>query len=67
MEALTPEELAWLAMDEKRWARARTIAAAHPDLDLGDLYHTLVNFERTPDERLALDRRLPKLAPPAPR
>jgi len=40
-------------MDERRWQRAHEIIATHPELDVSDVYHTLVNLERTPAERLA--------------
>jgi len=50
---LSEAEREWLVMDERRWRRAHDIVAAHPELDVSDVYHTLVNLERTPLERLA--------------
>jgi hypothetical protein len=34
------------------WRRAHDIISRRPDLDVGDVYHTLKNFERSPSERL---------------
>lgn len=53
VEELSEEERAWLERDEALWRRARAIAERHPHLDVGDLYHTLVNLQRSPAERLA--------------
>lgn len=39
--------------NEALWRRAHAIVDAHPHLDVSLLYHTLVNFRRTPEERLA--------------
>jgi hypothetical protein len=39
--------------DEVRWQRAFAIVVERPDLDVGDVYHAIVNLERTPAERLA--------------
>jgi len=50
---LSPEERAWVERDELRWRRAHAIVARHPELDVTDVYHTIVNMERTPAERLA--------------
>jgi hypothetical protein len=50
---LSPEQRAWLEHDEELWRRARAIAARHPDMDVGDIRHTLYNLERSPEERLA--------------
>jgi hypothetical protein len=49
---LAPEQRAWLARDEKRWRRAHAIAAAHPGVDVGGVYHVLRNLEKTPSQRL---------------
>ncbi|MBM4361216.1 MAG: hypothetical protein FJ104_00950 [Deltaproteobacteria bacterium] len=49
---LDPEQRAWLEADEALWRRAHRICASHPELDVGDVYHTLRNLLRTPSERL---------------
>jgi hypothetical protein len=49
---LSPAEQAWLEADEALWQRAHRIQLANPALDVGDLYHTLRNFQRSPAERL---------------
>jgi hypothetical protein len=51
-DQLTDAERAWLEADERCWTRARRIADVHAQLDLTDIYHTLKNFERSPEERL---------------
>lgn len=53
---LTAEQRAWLERDEELWRRAHAIVSATPRgaaLDVGDVYHAVVNLERTPAERLA--------------
>ena len=52
VESLTPAEREWLTADEVLWQRARRIVAQNPDLDPSDVYHTLRNFQRSPEERL---------------
>ena len=52
----TAEQRAWLERDEELWRRAYAIVSASPrgaELDVGDVYHAIVNLERTPAERLA--------------
>jgi hypothetical protein len=49
---LSPAERAWLETDEALWQRAHRIAQENPALDVGDVYHTLRNFQRSPSERL---------------
>jgi hypothetical protein len=49
---LTDEERAWIVRDEARWRRARDIAAQHPGMDAGGVYHVLRNLEKTPTDRL---------------
>jgi hypothetical protein len=51
-QQLTDAERAWLEEDQALWERATEIALRHPDLDVGGLYHTLRNLQRTPEERL---------------
>ena len=51
-ESLTDAERAWLVRDEARWQRARAIAAGHPGMDAGGVYHVLRNLEKSPSERL---------------
>jgi hypothetical protein len=52
VEGLTPAELEWLVADEALWQHAYRIVEQNPELDSGDVYHTLRNFQRTPQERL---------------
>lgn len=52
-EELGPEEQAWVRQNEALWRRAHAIVASHPELDVSLVYHTLVSFQRTPEERLA--------------
>jgi len=52
LESLTPAERVWLIADEALWQRAHRIAGQNPELDAGDVYHTLRNFQRSPQERL---------------
>lgn len=51
-EALSDEQRAWLEGDEAVWRRAHAIVAKHPHLDPGDVYHVLINLQRSPSERL---------------
>jgi hypothetical protein len=53
-DALTPEQQAWARRSESLWRRARQIAAAHPDVDAGDIYHALRCLDLSPAERLRL-------------
>jgi hypothetical protein len=52
-EQLSPEERAWLERDEAVWRRAHAIVARLPHLDVSDVYHALINLQRSPTERLA--------------
>jgi hypothetical protein len=52
MNAMTQEERAWLARDEQRWRQAHEIVRSRPGVDVGGVYHVLVNLEKTPAERL---------------
>jgi hypothetical protein len=52
LESLTPAEREWLAADEALWQRAHRIVAQNAALDPSDVYHTLRNFQRSPEERL---------------
>lgn len=52
LAGLTPEQRAWLVTDERRWQRARAIAARHPGMDFSGVYRVLRNLEKTPTERL---------------
>ena len=52
VESLTPAEREWLIADEGLWQRAHRIVAQNPELDVSDVYHTLRNFQRSPQERL---------------
>jgi hypothetical protein len=49
---LSSAERVWLEADEALWQRAHRIAHENPALDIGDVYHTLRNFQRSPSERL---------------
>lgn len=51
-DPLSPDERAWVLMDDRRWERARRIVQRHPHLDLSGVYHTLIQLERSPAERL---------------
>ena len=50
--SLTAAEREWLTADEALWQRAHRIVTETPTLDVGDVYHTLRNFQRSPAERL---------------
>jgi len=50
---LTEAERAWARHSEELWAQARSIAAACPNIDAGDVYHSLRCLELSPSERLA--------------
>jgi len=52
-EELRADEQAWVQAEELRWRRAWEIVAAHPHLDVSLVHHTLVAFERSPEERLS--------------
>lgn len=52
-EDLSDDEKAWAVEHEALWRRAHEIALSRPELDVSLLYHTLVNFRRSPEERLA--------------
>jgi hypothetical protein len=43
------------------WRRAHEIAAAHPGVDVGDVYHVLVSWQQTPTERLGRSLRRARL------
>jgi hypothetical protein len=49
---LTPEHREWVAQNEARWRHAHEIAAKHPHLDVGDIYHVLCTIHETPGERV---------------
>lgn len=49
---LTAAQKDWLEEDEHLWRRAYEIVARHDNLDVSGVYHTLVNFKRSPGERL---------------
>jgi hypothetical protein len=52
VDSLTPEQLAWLVEDEKRWQRAHRIAQRNPGVDAGGVYRVLRNLEKPPAQRL---------------
>ncbi len=52
LATLSPADRDWIARDERRWARAAAIAAAHPGMDPGGVYRVLRNLEKSPTERL---------------
>ncbi len=60
-EQLDEQEKAWVLANEALWRRAHAIAALHPQLDVSLVHHTLVNLQRTPEERLT--RGLARAAP----
>jgi hypothetical protein len=51
-EQLSAEQRAFAERMEPLWRRAHAIVARHPELDVSDVFHTLVNLQRTPAERL---------------
>lgn len=53
LDGLGDADRAWVLENERLWQRAYAIVADRPDLDVSLVYHTLVNFRRTPAERLA--------------
>jgi hypothetical protein len=48
----SPEQRALAEQLEPLWRRAYAIVARHPELDVSDVFHTLVNLKRSPSERL---------------
>ncbi len=54
VDSLTPDQRAWAEHSERLWQQAHAIAAAHPTVDVGDVYHALRALELTPTERLRL-------------
>jgi len=52
LDGLSPDARAWALHSEALWSRAHEIAAAHPEVDAGDVYHALRCLELTPAERL---------------
>ena len=52
LDTLTPEQQEWARHSESLWQRAHQVAAAHPGVDPGDVYHALRCLELTPAERL---------------
>jgi hypothetical protein len=52
LDALTPAQQEWARHSESLWQRAHQVAAAHPGVDPGDVYHALRCLELTPAERL---------------
>jgi hypothetical protein len=50
---LTRTQREWAAHSERLWRRAHAIAAAHPGIDVSDVYHALRCLEATPSQRLA--------------
>lgn len=52
LDALSPEQQEWARHSESLWRRAHLVAAAHPGVDPGDVYHALRCLELTPAERL---------------
>ncbi len=53
LDDLVTDPEAWLAENERLWRAAHDLAARNPGIDVGDLYHALVQLQRTPEERLA--------------
>jgi hypothetical protein len=49
---LMPDQHAWAEHSAALWREAHVIAAAHPGLDPGDVYHALRSLELAPAERL---------------
>jgi hypothetical protein len=58
-DELDERERAWVRENEALWRQAHAIVARHAaaqptagGLDVSLVYHTLVNFRRTPEQRL---------------
>jgi len=49
---LLKAEQTWIERDEAYWFKAKQIVGGYPLLDLSDVYHTLRNLDRSPEERL---------------
>jgi hypothetical protein len=49
---LSPQERAWIDVNEALWRRAHTIVQKNPQLDVGDVYHVLATLHETPTQRL---------------
>jgi hypothetical protein len=41
VDTLTDDQRAWLLRSELLWREAHAIAASHPGMDAGDVYHAL--------------------------
>ena len=52
IETLTDQARDWLLHSEALWREAHAIAAAHPGVDPGDVYHALKCLELPPAKRL---------------
>ena len=52
IENLADDQRAWLVHSETLWRKAHRIAAEHPGMDPGDVYHALRCLELPPAERL---------------
>lgn len=50
-DARTADEQAWIDRDDALRSRAKEIAAAH-GRDADDIYHALIQLQRSPSERL---------------
>jgi hypothetical protein len=61
-DVLTADERAWIEKDDRLRARAADIAVRH-GRDPEDIYHTLIQLQRTPGERLARGLRHARLHP----
>jgi hypothetical protein len=52
LQDLSPEQRSLVEEMEPLWQRAHRIVAAHPELEVSDVFHALRNLRRTPSERL---------------
>jgi hypothetical protein len=52
VDTLTDDQRAWLLRSELLWREAHAIAASHPGMDPGDVYHALRTLDLLPAERL---------------
>jgi hypothetical protein len=52
MDSLPDDERAWLVKSEALWREAHRVAADHPGMDPGDVYHALRCLALPPAERL---------------
>ncbi len=60
-DKLDPKDSEWIAKNERLWRRAHELARLYPNTDVSDFYHTLVQLERSPLERLERSLQMARL------